>query len=38
MLDLLFGDLLFVYGTLRQGNANAMATYLSAHAELITGG
>ncbi|WP_047517369.1 gamma-glutamylcyclotransferase [Methylophilus sp. Q8] len=38
MLDLLFGDLLFVYGTLRQGNANAMAAYLSTHAEFLTGG
>lgn len=31
-------DLLFVYGTLRHGNANAMAAYLIAHAEFVTGG
>lgn len=31
-------DLLFVYGTLRHGNANAMAAYLVAHAEFVTGG
>lgn len=31
-------DLLFVYGTLRQGNTNAMAAYLVAHAEFVTGG
>lgn len=31
-------DLLFVYGTLRQGNANAMAAYVAAHAEFVAGG
>jgi gamma-glutamylcyclotransferase (GGCT)/AIG2-like uncharacterized protein YtfP len=31
-------DLLFVYGTLRQGNANVMAAYLAAHAEFVAGG
>ena len=31
-------DLLFVYGTLRQGNANAMVAYLAAHADFVTGG
>jgi len=31
-------DLLFVYGTLRQGNTNAMAAYLAAHAEFVTEG
>jgi gamma-glutamylcyclotransferase (GGCT)/AIG2-like uncharacterized protein YtfP len=31
-------DLLFVYGTLRPGNANPMAAYLAAHAEFVTDG
>lgn len=31
-------DLLFVYGTLRHGNANAMAAYLAAQAEFVTCG
>jgi len=31
-------NLLFVYGTLRQGNTNAMAAYLAARAEFVTGG
>jgi len=31
-------NLLFVYGTLRQRNANAMAAYLAARAEFVTGG
>lgn len=31
-------DLLFVYGTLRQGNKNAMTAYLAAHAAFVTGG
>lgn len=31
-------DLLFVYGTLRKGNANAMAPYLVHHAEFICDG
>lgn len=31
-------DLLFVYGTLRQGHSNAMAVYLSQHAEYVTDG
>lgn len=31
-------DLLFVYGTLRQGNTNDMATYLANHALFVAGG
>lgn len=31
-------DLLFVYGTLRQGQSNPMAVYLSQHAEYVTDG
>jgi gamma-glutamylcyclotransferase (GGCT)/AIG2-like uncharacterized protein YtfP len=31
-------DLLFVYGTLRKGNSNKMAEYLSVHAEFLTDG
>jgi gamma-glutamylcyclotransferase (GGCT)/AIG2-like uncharacterized protein YtfP len=31
-------DLLFVYGTLRKGNVNAMAQYLASHAEFVTDG
>lgn len=31
-------DLLFVYGTLRKGNQNAMAKYLGENAEFITEG
>ncbi|MGP1717731.1 MAG: gamma-glutamylcyclotransferase family protein [Methylophilus sp.] len=31
-------DLLFVYGTLRKGNSNQMAEYLSTHATFLTGG
>ncbi len=31
-------DLLFVYGTLRKGNQNAMAKYLAENAEFITDG
>jgi gamma-glutamylcyclotransferase (GGCT)/AIG2-like uncharacterized protein YtfP len=31
-------DLLFVYGTLRKGNSNKMAEYLSVHAEFLTEG
>lgn len=31
-------DLLFVYGTLRKGNSNQMAEYLSTHAAFLTGG
>lgn len=31
-------DLLFVYGTLRKGNANEMAEYLAEHAQFITEG
>ncbi|MGQ2966604.1 gamma-glutamylcyclotransferase family protein [Methylophilus sp.] len=31
-------DLLFVYGTLRKGNSNSMAEYLSTQAEFLTQG
>ena len=31
-------DWLFVYGTLRQGNKNDMATFLANHAVFVTGG
>lgn len=31
-------DLLFVYGTLRKGNNNAMASYLAEHAEFVSHG
>lgn len=31
-------DLLFVYGTLRQGHSNPMAVYLSQHAKYVTDG
>lgn len=31
-------DLLFVYGTLRQGNTNAMAAYLAQQSEYISAG
>ncbi len=31
-------DLLFVYGTLRKGNANKMAEYLHSHAEFLGDG
>jgi gamma-glutamylcyclotransferase (GGCT)/AIG2-like uncharacterized protein YtfP len=34
----LMSDLLFVYGTLRKGNANEMAEYLHKHAEFLSDG
>ncbi|MDP8567589.1 gamma-glutamylcyclotransferase family protein [Methylophilus aquaticus] len=33
---IIMSDLLFVYGTLRKGNANKMSAYLSTHAQFLT--
>ena len=35
---IIMSDLLFVYGTLRKGNANKMSAYLSTHAQFLAHG